>query len=285
MSTDTPTGIDPKKDGALRQRLWRLQHSSPFEMNEACFELMIPMFGLRQVDRHRTVSVTNHFRQVEGGLVEEIFHPEETIDYDDFRKYTARNEFSGRYSVMPDAYYEPPLERIKGKSRTNKQGSGDGLDDEARARVHNIIKNTTELTRLAYESILEEGVASELARIVLPQNQYTKIRIKASLLNWFKFLALRLPHEAQEETRLYAQSIARGLRRLWPESFAVFEEHTLYASRLSRTEVSVLQAALKYFGSSRSAFTKFLVDSELSKSERRELMQKLWPKDDPEPLV
>lgn len=284
MSTDTETGVDTKKDDSLRKRLWRLEHSSPFEMNEACFELMIPMFGLRQIDRHRTIAVSNHFRQVEGGLVEEIFHPEETVDYDEFRKFTSRNEFSGRYSVMPDIYYEPPLERIKGKSATNKQGSGDGLDEEARKRVQLIIKNTTDLTRQAYEAILEEGVASELARIVLPQSQYTKIRIKACLLNWFKFLKLRLPHEAQEETRMYAQAIARGLRRLWPASFEVFEEYTLYASRLSRTETRVLQEALAYFGT-RSAFEGFLKESTLSRSERREMLRKVWPEEAPEPLV
>lgn len=208
MSTDNPTGVDEEKDDRLRGRLWNLKHTSPFEGPVLCVELMVPLFVLRQIDRHRTVDISN---------------PEVDIlfsDYDDFRKWTSRNEFSARYSIMPEAYYIPSIERLRasGKSVTNKQGSG-GSISEAEARVmQDTIRIHSMAARKAYEDLLEMGMASELARAVLPTNQYTKIRLQANMLHWYKFLRLRLPEEAQWETRQYAEIIAAMMEEIWPRS-------------------------------------------------------------------
>lgn len=197
-----------------------LSGNSPWEANVASFELVVPMAVLRQIDRHRTVDVSQC-------IIEE---------YDDFRKYTSRNEFSARYSEMPDLYYNPPAERFKAKGTMNKQGSASALPADVQQHCQEIIENHTAIARAAYEKLLELGAASELARFVLPQNQVTKIRLQATLSNWFKFLALRLAPDVQEETRLYAEAIAGGLQRLWPKCFEAFIEHTRDAVQLSASE-------------------------------------------------
>ena len=98
MSTNNPTGVDIAKDDKLREFLWKNQHTSPFEGCVLTVEMKIPLFTLHQLDRHRTLDI-NGF--------------EET--YDDFRKYTSRNEFSGRYAEFPDEFYIPSLKRLGGQ--------------------------------------------------------------------------------------------------------------------------------------------------------------------------
>ncbi len=226
MSTGNETGVAEAKDDALRDRLWRDRHSSPFEMNVACFELQVPLFVLRQIDRHRTINI-------DAGEVYE--------NYDEFRKFTSRNEFSGRYSVLPDLYYIPASERIQPQSKKNKQGSDGEMDENTREYLRVEIETRTADAREGYNKLIRKGLANELARMVLPQNQYTKIRIQAAMSNWFKFLAERLPEAAQWETRQYAKVIARELRRIWPRCWSVFEEHTLYATSFSQTEMAMLR--------------------------------------------
>lgn len=276
MSTGNETGVDKLKDDALRDRLWRDKHSSPFEMNVACFELQVPLFVLRQIDRHRTINIDD-------GTIYE--------NYDEFRKFTSRNEFSGRYSVMPDLYYIPNLDRIAPQSKKNKQGSDGEMADAVKGALRGIIKTETDKARVSYEELVKSGLANELARMILPQNQYTKIRIQAAMSNWFKFLAERLPEAAQWETRQYAKVIGRELRRIWPECWKVFEANTLYAKTFSSHERSALILALEALAGRRvnsepSRNPRDVVVEEVSSVYRRmgfdqaataRLTQKLWP--------
>lgn len=247
MSTDNPTGVSESKDDRLRTRLWGDKHTSPFEMNVMQVEMMLPMFCLRQIDRHRTVSIVNPdvlAKFTVKGVPIQADIELEVEDYDEHRVFTSRNEFSGRYSTMPNAYYIPSLERIRAKGVVNKQGSGDQLDEETRVMAQSVIEDTTRICREAYELLIEHNVASEIARTLLPQNQYTKIRMSACLLHWLKFLDLRLRPDVQEETRAYAQCIAHSLRRAWPKCWEVFEEHTLYATSLTRTDRFIMHQVL-----------------------------------------
>lgn len=224
MSTNNPTGVDESKDDRLRTRLWGDQHTSPFESLELHVELKLPLFVLRQIDRHRTISTEGV--EVEG--------------YDDFRKYSSRNEFSGRYAVMPDEYYVPPPERFRRKGK-NKQGSdGDSLPMDQQKAFARDIQDHSQKSREAYEIMVQAGVSTEIARMVLPGNQYTKIRLKANGLNWLKFLNLRLRPDVQEETRDYAVAIARIFKHLFPKCWGVFEESTLYGVSFNQTEAKAL---------------------------------------------
>lgn len=269
MSTGNATGVDEDKDTKLRNRLWGLNHTSPFEMNMLCVELQVPLFVLRQIDRHRTTTVTN----LEADII--------VSDYDEFRKYTSRNEFSARYAEMPDLFYVPDIERIQrsGKSKTNKQGSGgsiDGNPEHVRDRLLAAYTNA----RMDYLWLIEQGVATELARAVLPAAQYTKIRLQSSMLNWFKFFALRLPEEAQWETRQYSKVMGRIARATWPRSWEVFEKFTLYAKTFNNEERLMLLTALEGSFASRDAFAERLaIANHISPEQAKALARKVWPED------
>jgi thymidylate synthase (FAD) len=207
MSTATETGIDKERDERLRRYLWTHRHTSPFEMIELVVEVNCPIFVLRQIDRHRTVRYS-------GDAIETV---------DDTRIYTSRNEYSGRYSEMLDEAYIPTEDRISGDSRLNRQQSGDKLPPETRREAVEIIERLTHDANAAYARLRDMGVAKELARVVLPVSQMTRVRLKASGLAWMRFLTLRCSDDVQQETREYAEAIRSIFRDAFPLTAALLE--------------------------------------------------------------
>lgn len=228
ISTGNPTGVDEKKDDALRARLWGDKHTSVFESVVVAFDLSLPLLVLRQLERHRTVQITDMVMT-------------EIESNDDFRQWTSRNEFSARYSTMPDMFWVPPAERIQLKGTKNKQGSEGAIDPLLQQRIRAEIVKLNDTARELYDRMTSIGIASEITRVCLPGSQITKIRMQASLLNWLKFLALRLKPDVQLESRLYAVAISDCLKMLYPKSHAVFLEHTLNSISFNATEVRVIK--------------------------------------------
>jgi thymidylate synthase (FAD) len=207
MSTGNPTGTDPAKDAATRDYLWRHAHATPFEMAVLQIEVQCPLFVRSEWHRHRTQSY---------------------------------NEASGRYMEMPDIQYLPLFERLQPQSQANKQGSEGELPEDLRTEMLRRMEAEQRQVRANYEWYLEQGLAREVARINMPLSQYTRFRAQANLRNWLHFLNLRMAPNAQHEIRIYANALATIIQRLWPETWAVFEEHTLSATSFSKTERAVL---------------------------------------------
>jgi thymidylate synthase ThyX len=87
-----------RTDKALIGYLMRHAHNTPLEMVEFKFLMRIPLFIARQVIRHRTASV---------------------------------NEYSARYSVVPDRFFVPSLGAISSQDHVNRQGRTDLLGELA----------------------------------------------------------------------------------------------------------------------------------------------------------
>ncbi len=83
-------------DKALISYLMRHGHSTPFEMVEFKFLMRLPVFIARQVVRHRTANI---------------------------------NEYSARYSEVPDRFWAPSLGAIAEQDSVNRQGRLDQLRD------------------------------------------------------------------------------------------------------------------------------------------------------------
>jgi len=83
------------EDRGLIRYLLRHRHTTPFEMVEFKFHVSMPIFIARQWIRHRTANV---------------------------------NEYSGRYSIMPDHFYRPSLEAVRKQSQSNRQGGSETFD-------------------------------------------------------------------------------------------------------------------------------------------------------------
>lgn len=200
-----------REDRGLINYLMRNAHTSPFEQVELTFHLKLPLFVFAQLVRHRMASV---------------------------------NAMSARYSVMADEFYLPEPDLLRTQSLTNKQVGEGQLDPEAAERLAKELESRCGDAYGAYQSMLESGMARELARMVLPQNLYTQVYWKQDLHNLFHMLRLRLDWHAQAEIRAYAEVMADITRRVAPMCYEAFEDHQLHARRFSGTEMDALRRML-----------------------------------------
>lgn len=200
-----------RDDRGLIRYLMRHRHTTPFEMVELKFLVRLPIYVARQWIRHRTASV---------------------------------NEYSARYSVIPDEFDLPPPEDVRRQSGRNRQGRGEALPPEAVTAFRTGLDQVSREAYQVYLKALESGVARETARLVLPLAYYTEWYWKTDLHNLFHFLSLRLDPHAQEEIRRYAAELARIGRAVCPIAFDAFDEFTLEGLSLSRREQRAVRAML-----------------------------------------
>lgn len=226
-----------RSDAGLIDYLIRNEHMSPIEQVSVTFHIKLPLFVLGHIVRHRT-----------GKL----------------------NASSFRYSEAPeDDFYIP--KHMRKQSATNKQGSetyGTKADDVWMRRV---MEESTRISKGSYDALRERGTARELARIILPQNQYTEIYWKQDLRNLLHLIKLRDDHHAQLETQRYAQAMYSIVERIFPLTVASWERNIKNSVTLTPAEISMLQAHLG------GVELTVAVDSYegLSKGAKREALEKL----------
>ncbi len=201
-----------RDDRGLIRYLMRHRHTTPFEMVEFKFLVRLPIFVARQWIRHRTGSV---------------------------------NEYSARYSIVPDEYEVPAVEEVRHQSTRNRQGRGEALPTDAAERFRADLDRVSRDAYAAYARALEAGVARETARLLLPVAYYTQWYWKTNLWNLFHFLSLRLDPHAQEEIRLYAAELARIARLVCPVAFEAFDDFQLGAVSLGGRERRAVRRMLE----------------------------------------
>lgn len=171
-----------EQDAKLTNYLVRNHHTTPLEFVQARFYIKAPIFVARQIMRHRTASI---------------------------------NEVSYRYVEAKPEFYIPALDKLTKRPANTKQGRSDDVVDEPAATRLELQKAYTAAFQ-GYENLLQDGLAPEVARIVLPLGTYTEWYWQNDMNNILKFLSLRLDDHAQYETRVYAQAIHDLLQPLYP---------------------------------------------------------------------
>ncbi len=200
------------EDRGLIRYLMRNRHTSPFEMVEFKFHVKLPIFVARQWIRHRTANV---------------------------------NEYSGRYSEMRDEFYLPEPEQIRPQSALNKQGrAAEAMDRDKAEDIIVDYQRIQEILFNDYSTLLDTGLARELARINLPLSAYTEWYWKIDLHNLFHFLRLRLDSHAQYEIRVYGEEMAKIVKEIVPLAYEAFEDYILNRFVFSALEANVLKKML-----------------------------------------
>jgi thymidylate synthase (FAD) len=176
-----------REEGLIRF-LVRERHGSPFEHGYFRFLVKAPLFVVREHHRHRA----GH----------------------------AYNEWSGRYSKMEPEFYVPDFVR----TQVGKPGSYtfEPVDDATRELVREEIEQNARRAYDAYERMLEQGVAKEVARTVLPLSTYTKYYWSCNPRSLMHFCGLRNHESAQYEIRQFAAAAESFLERLMPVTHAAF---------------------------------------------------------------
>ncbi len=209
-------GVGTKRrrdDEGLIRYLMRNRHTSPFEMCELKLHVKLPIFVARQWIRHRTASI---------------------------------NEYSARYSVLDDEFYIPDIDQLGPPHPTNRQGRGrGGLSEPTATRFQESIEAHSHRSYDVYSDLLgseqaTDGLAREIARIVLPVNVYTQWYWKIDLHNLLSFLRLRLDNHAQAEIREYAQVIESIVREWVPLTYKAFKESQQSTEALTKSETAAV---------------------------------------------
>jgi len=226
------------EDRTLIRYLMRHQHTTPFEMVEFKFHVKLPIFVARQWIRHRTANV---------------------------------NEYSGRYSIMPEEFYVPDETAIKFQSKSNKQGrDSEEVPPEVRKRVLDILIEEQKSAFSGYQEMLDQNIARELARINLPLSLYTQWYWKIDLHNLFHFLKLRMDKNAQYEIRMYAEKMAEIVKLVVPLAYEAFEDYVLNAVTFSKQELQLLKKYLP-----QNIEEKEMEEFNFSRYEKAEFLDKL----------
>jgi len=180
--------MDESDEGLIRF-LMRDRHGTPFEHNSFRFHIRCPIFVAREWMRHRVGSF---------------------------------NEFSLRYAQATDDFYVPEPEDVR--SQVGKPGAYtfEPVDPELAEQTREELRAVYDAAFETYERLVEQGVARELARCVLPVGAYTEFYWTINARSLMNFVSLRAAETAQREIRRYAEAVERFFAEQMPVTHAAF---------------------------------------------------------------
>jgi thymidylate synthase (FAD) len=181
-----------ERDEGLIGFLMRERHGTPFEHNAFRFHVRCPIFVMREWIRHRVGSF---------------------------------NELSGRYAKIDEAFYVPALEDVR--TQVGKPGAYtfESVPMELAEKTRGTIEESYRAAYAAYESMLADGVAKEVARSVLPVGIMTEFFWTLNARSLMNFLSLRNQEHAQREIRRYAEAVEALFETQMPVTHRHFVEH------------------------------------------------------------
>ena len=163
------------------------QHWSPLEMVSACLEITTTRDIARQILRHRSFSFQEFSQR--------YADPTRDLDF-----------------VLRDARLQDT------KNRQNSVELGDSDND-------NILKQSWRkkqefviaAAKDAYTWAIENGIAKEQARAVLPEGlTESRLYMNGTLRSWIHFIELRSANGTQREHQLVAQACAAVIAKIFP---------------------------------------------------------------------
>ena len=170
----------------LIKYLIKHKHWSPFEMASMQVEINTTRAIAAQVLRHRSFSF---------------------------------QEFSQRYSDV-GSLPEIGLPHLRTQDTKNKQASHDNLDPTKRQLLEDQIEKLYRSSQNVYDLLIEQGVAKECARSVLPLGTPTRMYMSGSIRSWLHYIEIRAGIETQLEHRL----IAEDCKKIFVENFPSIAE-------------------------------------------------------------
>ncbi len=181
----------------LIRYLIKNQHWSPLEMVSICLEIETTRDIARQILRHRSFSF---------------------------------QEFSQRYAdPTKDLDFIPKEARLQDEK--NRQNSIEVTDDSLQQEWLSVQNRIIGEARTAYSWAIENGIAKEQARAVLPEGiTESRLYMNGTLRSWVHYIQLRTEKGTQKEHREVADACATAIEPIFPmikefidsQSMAVF---------------------------------------------------------------
>lgn len=169
--------------GKLLKFLMREKHWSPFEMVNVCMEIECTRDIARQILRHRSFSF---------------------------------QEFSQRYAVA-DGY---EISEARLQDDKNRQNSLPIVDTNQQEYWRLLQERVLKEARACYEKALDDGIAKEVARKLLPEGLTTsRMYMNGTLRSWMHYIDVRTDPSTQKEHREVAEQCKGILVKVAPSLF------------------------------------------------------------------
>jgi thymidylate synthase (FAD) len=123
--------------------------------------------------------------------------------------------FQERSLRYTEALEFEPCEARRQDSK-NRQNSFDDLDPEVKDAFLYLQEQVWEFCYDRYEAALEDGIAKECARMLLPLNTQTRLYMKGSVRSWIHYLQVRCHPSTQKEHRDIALAISEIFAQQFP---------------------------------------------------------------------
>ena len=167
----------------LLRYLIREKHWSPFEMVSACLEVTTTRDIARQLLRHRSFSF---------------------------------QEFSQRYAD-PTQDLNFLMKEARLQDTKNRQNSLDINDPNLQLDWYKQQAEVVNAAKKSYEWAIENGIAKEQARAVLPEGiMESRLYVNGTIRSWIHYIELRSGHGTQKEHIELARACANALEPIFP---------------------------------------------------------------------
>jgi thymidylate synthase (FAD) len=198
-------GVLSEKDQKLIKYLARENHFTPFTHAVITVRETVPIFVARQRFKHQIGFTYNEVSRRYVDDTPEFYTP----DVWRSRPEGSVKQGSGEEEIKPDMmkdilYVDRTYEGDFGRT----EGTWFGYED------------IIELCKDWYKNAIENGVAPEQARMVLPQSMMTSYYCTGSLSAFARAYKLRIDPHAQKEIRDLAEQWDQIIRRLYPHSWS-----------------------------------------------------------------
>ena len=189
-SNQANTKTTPK----LLDYLIKHKHWSPFEMASACIEVETTRDIARQLLRHRSFSF---------------------------------QEFSQRYADIRDLDSSVVIRKARLQDPKNRQASVITDDTNLHLTWEQHQRNVWHAAMQAYEWAIENGIAKEQARAVLPEgNTVSRLYVNGTIRSWIHYVELRSANGTQKEHADLAVEIARAISVIYPKVMEFVDDGT-----------------------------------------------------------
>lgn len=181
---------DREKIAGLVKALWRDGHYSPFESSGMTIAFDVPMFVRDQLVRHKSFAFSVK---------------------------------SLRYSEAAPKFFVPnPLRPLVQVGRALDYRREPGSADQ-RLHVAQAHEEFATHSYNLYESLIQNGIADEVARNVLPASTFTQLWMTGSLRSWLHLIQQRSDPHAQYEIRQASDATGEIIASEFPISWEAFQ--------------------------------------------------------------
>ena len=129
-------------------------------------------------------------------------------------------EFSQRYADTNLLDSVIPVPDLRSQDLKNRQNSNDDIPQEKKEEYQALIARHFSEAMDLYNALLQEGVAKECARFVLPLATPTRIYMTGSVRSWVHYIDLRSAHGTQKEH----MDVVAEIRKIFAEQFPTVAE-------------------------------------------------------------